>query len=288
MSMMDFSKLDRTKSIKVVEDIEEDDTEEIDESLNEIEQNVQLFNHITDEELYEDQEMPPMVYGERALYMEFFENEKAIVKFIKHAVRYARSAPEYRNYMEYLIENMDFDSCYFFSKLTLEESKIAGLEIHHYPFTIYDLCEIVTIKKLSKGERLTLFSVAHEVLRLHYQSKVGLVPLTKTLHEMAHDGQLYIPATAIYGKWINFINEYREYLQESHTEKLAKLHQDFLNHDINIERTVNNLSIIPQLWVSRDNDLSRLLSKYDPEQDDNEENEENYQDLEEIFEEDSD
>lgn len=215
--------------------------------------------------------MPPLAYGNKTLYDEFFENEKTIVKFVKNCVKYARSAGEYRKYMDYLIENMDFDSCYFFSNLSLEESKIAGLEIHHYPFTIYDLCEIITIKKISEGERLTIFAVAHEALRLHYQGKVGLVPISKTLHEMAHDGQLYIPPVAIFGKWIDFINEYHDFLQEHHIEKLGKLYQSFIDNDVNIERSIVALSIKPQLWVNRSNDIERLLTKKEDEQEDTEE-----------------
>lgn len=240
--------------------IEVSESSNIDTQLSELENTIELFSHIDSDELYEFQEMPPLTYGDNSMYAEFFEDEKTLVKFIRHCVRYARSAGEYRKYMDYLIENMDFDSCYFFSNLTLDESKIAGLEIHHYPFTIFDICEIVTIKKLNNNERLSIFAIAHEVLRLHYQGKVGLVPLAKTLHEMAHDGQLYIPPVAIYGKWIDFIDEYRDFLQEHHHEKLAVLYQDYQDSDSNIARTSEKLQIIPQLWINRDNDIQRLLT----------------------------
>ena len=66
------------------------------------------------------------------------------------------------------------------------------LEFHHYPFTLYDICEIVVMKGAADQKYESSFSAAKKIMDLHYKNIIGLVPLTKTNHELAHDGKIFL------------------------------------------------------------------------------------------------
>ena len=41
---------------------------------------------------------------------------------------------------------------------------------------------------------------------------VGLIPLSETVHELVHNGYLFIPTDAVYGKYKEFVQQYQDYL----------------------------------------------------------------------------
>ena len=60
-------------------------------------------------------------------------------------------------------------------------------------------------------------------MALHYANKVGLVPLSKTAHQMIHDSvKLVVPLNMCYGTYSDFLEEYEPYIDESLYEKLEK------------------------------------------------------------------
>ena len=56
--------------------------------------------------------------------------------------------------------------------------------------------------------------VAEEVMRLHYRGLVGLIPLSVTAHELVHDGKLIVPLNCVYGKFVQFVKEYYDYIDD--------------------------------------------------------------------------
>ena len=54
------------------------------------------------------------------------------------------------------------------------------------------------------------FDVSEEVMKVHYQNMVGLIPLSTTVHEIVHDGQLFIPLQAVKGNFVKFFSKYEE------------------------------------------------------------------------------
>ena len=204
--------------------------------------------------------MPPMRnYGDSSFFAEYFESEKTFVKLVKKVVQYCRRSPEYRRYTKFLIENMDLGKCFLSANLDPEEAKRGGLEIHHYPLTIFDICEIVTLAKYIKKEHFTLFSIANEVMRLHYQNRVGLVPLLETYHQAAHAGTLYIPPAVVFGKWLTFLEDYKEFLQEKHIEKLSAIKEMLGNEPYHLRRLEVMTKVNPVRWVDRGDDLGKLM-----------------------------
>lgn len=133
-------------------------------------------------------------------------------RFLDHIEKMVRSSNEYRDYVKFLKENMDMNRCIFFQKVCNDKTnrKRISIEIHHAPFTLYDYCATVVEKFQHEGRALNDLLIADEVLRLHYEDKVGLVPLSKTAHEVVHAGtnKLFVPLHMIYGDYKQFLTEY--------------------------------------------------------------------------------
>jgi len=77
------------------------------------------------------------------------------------------------------------------------------------------------------------FLIASEIMRLHYAGYIGLVPLTKTLHEMAHAGKLFIGLENVFGNFQKFFVDHREFLQPEHIAALKYMNDFYINNDVN-------------------------------------------------------
>lgn len=99
-----------------------------------------------------------------------------------------------------------------------------SLEFHHYPFTLFDLVAIVLQDKINKGVKdISPFLIANEVMQLHYENLVGLVPLSKTVHELAHSGEIFISLDLVFGNVKEFLRRYKRALNEEQRGQLRKL-----------------------------------------------------------------
>lgn len=189
----------------------------------------------------------------RELYMDIFDDEKSQTDYIKQIVKIIRSSIEYRKYIKILKSEFDLTKCAFFKNIDISEDCKVSFEMHHYPFTIFDIVSIVLqdrIKDQSEDPTdqkkfnriLNPYSIAKEVLRLHYEGKVGLVPLTITPHELYHAGELFIPLTKdfVFGNYDTFIEEYNAKDYGNYNEVL-NLIQNKTNEIINGE-TILDLS----------------------------------------------
>ena len=58
---------------------------------------------------------------------------------------------------------------------------------------------------------------------LHYKNIIGLVPLTKTNHELAHDGKIFLSTKQIFGNWEEFYNQYLKYISVENKNKIKDL-----------------------------------------------------------------
>lgn len=148
-------------------------------------------------------------------------------KFIKRTERTIRSSLEYKDYIKFLKEHVDLDSCIFFKNVSISSahgsrSKIS-IEMHHEPFTLYDYVEVVLNKFMDEGQPANDLLIADEVMRLHYENEVGLVPLSKTMHQVVHNSpKLLVPLNVVYGDYASFIDEYENYITEEMYEKLER------------------------------------------------------------------
>lgn len=161
--------------------------------------------------------------------MEYYVNlskDKDRHKFIKRIERIVRSSMEYRDYINFLKEHIGLDSCVFFQKVSnssQNKRKRISIEIHHEPFTLYDIVDVVLRKYQEEGLKINDLDIADEVMNLHYENKVGLVPLSKTAHEMIHNStKLIVPLNMCYGAYSEFLDEYEPYIDDSLYEKLER------------------------------------------------------------------
>ena len=161
--------------------------------------------------------------------MEYFVNiskDKDKHKYIKRIESIVRGSMEYKDYIHFLKNHMGLDSCIFFQNVTNggeNNKKRISIEIHHEPFTLYDIVNVVLTKYQDEGLPLNYLNIADEVMKLHYENKVGLVPLSKTAHEIVHDStKLIVPLNMCYGVYSDFLEEYEPYIDESLYEKLER------------------------------------------------------------------
>lgn len=146
-------------------------------------------------------------------------------KIIKRIESHIRSSIEYRDYINYLKDYMDMRHCAFFNNVTNEgaENKKIKIEIHHDPFTLYELVSVVMDHQQRMGKPLNEMYIAEEVMNLHYENMVGLIPLSRTLHQIVHkSGKIKIPLTLVYGKYKEFMSIYEEDIPDDMWDKLQR------------------------------------------------------------------
>lgn len=147
-------------------------------------------------------------------------------RFIDQIKRAVRSSIEYRDYIQFLKEHMDMDSCAFFNMVTSNtrnnnENRKVKIEVHHEPLTLDDIVSVVLEKQIQEGQEINALYIAEEVMELHYRNMVGLIPLSKTIHELVHNtDKVPIPLYMCYGAYAEFFKEYEPYISEGIKAKL--------------------------------------------------------------------
>lgn len=141
-------------------------------------------------------------------------------KFIKSVENIIRSSLEYKAYIRFLKDNLDMNRCAIFKNIKSGDGKRYRIEIHHEPFTLFDIVESVIEKRIAYNESISALKIADEVMDLHYQGKIGLIPLSVTMHELVHNGRIFIPLQYIYHQYDQFYNEYKDYMNPALIDKI--------------------------------------------------------------------
>ena len=195
-----------------------------------------------------------------------YNTTKDIKKFIKSTEMIIRKSLEYKEYIKFLKNNLDMDKCIILSNLKSTHGKRYSIEIHHEPFTLFDIVETVINKKIENSEPFNALTVADEVMELHYSGVIGLVPLTVTMHELTHKGRIFIPLQFIYQNYNDFFKEYETYMNPMLIEKIEakvdlSLQSDYIVSD-SLDVTFTYLNVdgfsfpeIPEKWKNALTDL---------------------------------
>jgi flagellar biosynthesis chaperone FliJ len=173
-----------------------------------------------------DQDGKPIIKSDNSpfpasFYFDKFYEEKEYKKFIKNIEKLIRTSNEYRNYIEQLhntVAALNIDNI-----LSYITDSDANVEFHHYPFTLYDIVDIVIIQKFFEQQNFTSFSIAKEIMELHYKNLIGIVPLTKTMHELAHAGELFLSSKQIFGNYKEFMKRYSEGINKDLKQKIDEM-----------------------------------------------------------------
>lgn len=147
--------------------------------------------------------------------------EKSKNAFVKYIEKIVRGSFEYKELIKFLREQIDMNYCSYFKNVN---NKINGItiEIHHEPFTLYDITYIIMEMYLKEGYPLKPSNIAEEVMALHFYGMVGLLPLSKTVHELVHVDEIIVPITYVFGDVERFYRKYWQYMTTQQKEILAK------------------------------------------------------------------
>lgn len=132
-----------------------------------------------------------------------FMDDRAYLNFIKNCERSIRHSMEYREWVSYLKESVGISEC----QISNETYDDCSIDIHHHPFTLFQLVEIAISDFLSKGETFSTFDISKEIMLWHFRDIVGYIPLVRTLHEKYHNGKLQIPTSMVNGDWKKILEE---------------------------------------------------------------------------------
>jgi hypothetical protein len=160
-------------------------------------------------------------YGLVRFYPQAVMDDVKWTKFVKFAERLVRSCVEQKDYVQYLRDELRLDRDIFMGGVSVKD---ASIEIHHAPLTLFDIVFAVARNVARTGNLpFSTFSVANEVVRLHYAGKVGVVPLCKTVHELVHAGKVSVPISAIHGDVRWFVKEYSLDIDKEALKKLESV-----------------------------------------------------------------
>lgn len=151
------------------------------------------------------------------------EDEKDFEKYIKDIEKEIRKSFEYRAFIKYLREYMGMNKCAFLKGVTNNETFDIKIEIHHYPFTLRDIVEIVYRKRNFYHESLNVQMVAKECMILHYKLIIGLISLSETVHQLAHSGRLFIPVDRVLGRYNLFVDYYSAFCTTEQLDILDRI-----------------------------------------------------------------
>lgn len=156
-------------------------------------------------------------------YSVVLNTERDKEKFIKRIENVVRASMEYRDYIAYLKEYVNMNQCAFFNNIENAQGSRVRIEVHHEPFTLFDIVKVVVNKFIEEAIPLNDLYIADEVMELHYNNKVGLIPLSKSIHQIVHNSnELVIPLNLVYGDYKSFLEEYNDYLDEELLDKLER------------------------------------------------------------------
>lgn len=143
------------------------------------------------------------------------DNDKDRFKVIVTVERICRSSMEYKQLIEFLKVNMNMNFCSYFHNVSREGNGAkVRIEIHHEPFTLYDIVSIILNERIMHHKFVSFFDIADEVMEMHYKGFVGLVPLSETVHELVHAGKVFIPLQFIDEGFNQFYLKYKEVIDD--------------------------------------------------------------------------
>ncbi len=142
-------------------------------------------------------------------------------KLYKYITGRVRRTQEYRDLIDYMKRGMDVNKCTFFSDYSIDNGYI--IEMHHAPLCLYDIVYAVCGRRYNDDKddpHVNTFHIINEVLELHWNFLVGLVPLNPTAHELVHAGTLKLHPRMILGNYSKFEREYSTWMSDEAKGKL--------------------------------------------------------------------
>lgn len=128
-------------------------------------------------------------------------------KFIDSTKLMVRTSDEYREYIAHVKTFNNLKNCAFLGNVDDCEGEV-DIEIHHTPLTIHEVIEIIATDMLFEKKSITTFDVAQRVMEEHFRNMIGIVPVSKTIHELIHDGKINVSINQVFGDVSGFLKKY--------------------------------------------------------------------------------
>lgn len=150
---------------------------------------------------------------------------KDFQRYIKDVKAEIRGSFEYRDMVRVLKEYGGMDRSGLNPNISNSDGSKVKIEIHHTPLVLEDIVNTVYEKRRFYHEDLSVDMVAKECTCCHYQSIIGLYPLTATEHELVHNGYLFIPPKDVYGNYKAFTQAYDQFMDPEDKETLESIEE---------------------------------------------------------------
>ena len=159
-------------------------------------------------------------------YMDWdLNDDREMRKYIQTVERTVRQSFEYTSMIAYLRENLNMNSCSFFENVSNSEYSKVRIEIHHDPLSLFDIASIVTRKRLFFNENMDEEMTAMEIMLQHYETHIGLIPLSETVHQLVHNRYLFIPTDKLFGHYKTFVNMYSDFITPEQKEAIDNIEE---------------------------------------------------------------
>lgn len=139
---------------------------------------------------------------------------KELMRFLFSIERLCRNSRSYKKLIGFLKEYLDMNQCSFYKNSNNIDTNGLKIHIHHSPLTLFDIVSTIYNKRKACGQSITPNMIAKETMFNHYKLLVGLIPLSETVHEIVHNGGLFIPTSVTYGYYQNFVKQYEPYMDK--------------------------------------------------------------------------
>jgi hypothetical protein len=213
---------------------------------------------------FKDTNTPNSVRVVGKVYSGYYDDYEMILKDDKHNMKkratyikglksYIRGSDHYRRLMKFLKKSGGLDVCAYHHNIKDEDG--FKLEVHHAPFGLENICNIILRKRAMLRESLKYSDCANEIMKLHYLKLIGLVPFCETCHEFNHDEgamDTFIPDEGLFGDVKTFIEMYRPFMPEMLSIKADTWLNLDKHHDIIKDRLPEQL-MKHYLYVTDDN-----------------------------------
>ena len=185
------------------------------------------------------------------------------VRFIKKIEALIRGSVEYKGFISYLRNDLCLDRCSFLSKLDMGTDEIT-LEMHHAPINLFQIVDIVINHRLNRSQPVTSMSVADEVMRMHYENKVGIVPLSRSAHKLVHAGVLNIHPAMVHGDWMGLLRDYPDGVTEELVNRLIEFTrvsvEDVASKAVKIDGSISRPLLQDDVTIPTKDQLLIILS----------------------------
>lgn len=180
---------------------------------------------------------------------DYLANLDNFVEFVKAVERMVRTSKYYSRYIKYLKEDMGLNFCQVLSNIqVMDEKDNTKIEMHHGPIlTLFDYVAIVTDDQLAKGKPVSTFRIADIVLQEHFENHVQVVMLTETVHQLVHDGKVFLNMKHAFGDLQAFLDKYRDGVSDEYISKINKYIERSERYD-SFDKQTLDLGKTPMSW----------------------------------------